>query len=345
MNAQFATNRSNAKSALSQEEGALQSVTSLIQDLKTAIVQAGNPTMDDEQRTFIATDLRSRFDELMGLANGRDGLGNFMFGGYQIGAEPFSKTATGTYYSGDQGHAMMQVDTSRQMAVGDSGDAIFMNIPSEGTFATASSNIAVSASAVTVVDARTPTFSGNNYDIVFSGGGTTYSVYDTTLDPTRSGAPLATGTYTSPQTISFGGMALTASGIATNGDVVTVRPETKHSLFATLTDVINLLEAPGSGALGGANLAHGLSVANGNVDSALDQVLAIRASVGSRLKEIDTLDTAGADIELQYATSLSTIQDLDYNKALSDLTRQQTILQAAQQSFVKVAGLSLFDYL
>lgn len=346
INSQFATNRTHAKSALSQEEGVLQSVTGLIQDLKDAVVQAGNPTMDDGQRGFIAADLRSRLDELMGLANSRDGLGNFMFGGYQIGAEPFAQTATGAAYGGDQGRALMQVDTSRKMALGDSGDAIFMNIPSSGTFATASSNPLVSVSPVSIVDAREPTFTGHNYDIVFSDSGATYTVYDTTLDPTRSGTPAPiTGSYASPQTLSFGGMEVTVSGTPADNDALTVRPETRHSLFSTLTDVINLLESPGSGQPGGTNLSHGLAVANGNVDSALDHILAIRASVGSRLKEIDTLDSAGADKDLQYEQDLSTIQDLDYNQALSDLARQQVILQAAQQSFVKVSGLTLFDYL
>jgi flagellar hook-associated protein 3 FlgL len=39
------------------------------------------------------------------------------------------------------------------------------------------------------------------------------------------------------------------------------------------------------------------------------------------------------------------LSDLDYNKALSDFARQQVALQAAQQSFAKVSGLTLFDYL
>jgi len=42
---------------------------------------------------------------------------------------------------------------------------------------------------------------------------------------------------------------------------------------------------------------------------------------------------------------LSDIQDLDYVKALTSLSQQQTTLQAAQQSFVKTAGLSLFNYI
>jgi len=42
---------------------------------------------------------------------------------------------------------------------------------------------------------------------------------------------------------------------------------------------------------------------------------------------------------------VSKLTDLDYNKAISDLTFQQTALQAAQQSFAKVSGLSLFNFL
>jgi len=50
-------------------------------------------------------------------------------------------------------------------------------------------------------------------------------------------------------------------------------------------------------------------------------------------------------VVLQYQTTLSSLRDLDYSKALSDLTLQQTTLQAAQQSFVKIQSLSLFNFL
>jgi flagellar hook-associated protein 3 FlgL len=42
---------------------------------------------------------------------------------------------------------------------------------------------------------------------------------------------------------------------------------------------------------------------------------------------------------------LATLQDLDYNKAISDLNRQTTSLQAAQKSFKQVAELSMFNYM
>lgn len=48
---------------------------------------------------------------------------------------------------------------------------------------------------------------------------------------------------------------------------------------------------------------------------------------------------------LETATALSEVQDLDYAEAVSRLNQQLLALQASQQSFIKVQGLSLFDYL
>jgi flagellar hook-associated protein 3 FlgL len=80
-------------------------------------------------------------------------------------------------------------------------------------------------------------------------------------------------------------------------------------------------------------------------DLALNQVNAVRSDVGNRLKMIDQLDSLGSSRGLQLTQSLSNLQDLDYTKAISDFTRQQTVLQAAQQTFAQASKLSLFDYL
>ena len=77
------------------------------------------------------------------------------------------------------------------------------------------------------------------------------------------------------------------------------------------------------------------------MDLALDNVLTVRASVGARLQELDALDSAGEDRHLQYSQTLSELQDLDYASALTELSKQQTILEAAQRSFVTVFRLVL----
>src|SRR4051812_32547376 len=56
MNDQQAVNRQSATSALSEEESVLQNVTSLYQDVKSLIVNAGNGAMEDEQRQYLASE-------------------------------------------------------------------------------------------------------------------------------------------------------------------------------------------------------------------------------------------------------------------------------------------------
>jgi flagellar hook-associated protein 3 FlgL len=88
INQQFASNRLNAGNALQQQEGVLSSLDTLVQDLKTLLVSAGNGTLDDTQRGFIAVELDSKFDQMLALANSRDGMGNYQFSGYQVGVMP-----------------------------------------------------------------------------------------------------------------------------------------------------------------------------------------------------------------------------------------------------------------
>ena len=81
------------------------------------------------------------------------------------------------------------------------------------------------------------------------------------------------------------------------------------------------------------------------LDRGLDRIVETRASVGTRMQEIDAIKSSGEDTALQYDKTLSDLQDLDYAKAITDLTRQQTGLEAAQKSFLKIQGLSLFNYM
>jgi flagellar hook-associated protein 3 FlgL len=113
-----------------------------------------------------------------------------------------------------------------------------------------------------------------------------------------------------------------------------------QDVFATITDLITLLNTPGT-----AGLAAGLASATSNLDLALDNVLTVRASLGTRLQEIAALNVVGDDRNLQYRAIQSELQDLDYTEALTRLTQQQVTLEAAQKSFVQTAKLSLFNFI
>jgi flagellar hook-associated protein 3 FlgL len=363
INDQFATNRQNAKNLLSQQESVLQSVTSLLQDAKTLVVTAGNGAMEDSQRQYLAAELRGRFEELMGLANSRDGAGNFMFGGYQIASQPYSETPTGAQYNGDQGFRMLQIGSSRQIALNDPGSTVFDgNKTGNGTFLAAAAPTNTGSGIVgTGAVINSAALTGNSYSVDFTtgaGGATTYTVQNTTtgmyLDPTSGlfniPGPLplpavANAPYVSGQAITFDGMQIDVKGAPANNDKFTVAPSTKQSIFTTFNQLLQTLNASGAGASGQAKLTNGLNAANNNIDNALDNLLEIRAGVGTRLKEIEVLDSAGEDINVQYTDALNQLDNFDLAKTISDFTMQQITLEAAQKSFGQVARLSLFNYI
>jgi len=128
--------------------------------------------------------------------------------------------------------------------------------------------------------------------------------------------------------------------ISDSGQEVFNPGETDGSdIFDTLEDFITVLNS------GSAVTASDLNTALTQIDTAANNVLRIRASVGTRLNELDTTEGTNLDRVFQHESSLSSIRDLDYARAITDLTRQQTSLEAAQRSFVSVQGLSLFNYL
>jgi flagellar hook-associated protein 3 FlgL len=145
--------------------------------------------------------------------------------------------------------------------------------------------------------------------------------------------------------IGFDGISFDIKGAPADGDSFSVQPSQKQSVFTTITNLIQTLRTSASGPAGKAALTNNLNTASQNMKNALDNVLTVQASVGARLKEVDALDSTGDDLNVQYQTTLSGLQDLDMVKAISLYTQQQQTLQAAQVSFKTMSGLSLFNYI
>lgn len=117
-------------------------------------------------------------------------------------------------------------------------------------------------------------------------------------------------------------------------------PNVPQSMFMTIQKLITALENYTDPVL-----TNELNSAKSNLDNALSNVLAVRSSVGTRLQELDSAKSTGEDLQLQYTQTLSGLQDLDYTKAATDLARQTAALEAAQLSFTKIQGLSLFNFI
>jgi flagellar hook-associated protein 3 FlgL len=82
-----------------------------------------------------------------------------------------------------------------------------------------------------------------------------------------------------------------------------------------------------------------------DIDTAMDKMLAVRAEVGSRLRAVDDQRGTNESFGLVLEKERADLVDLDYTEAISRFNQQLLALQASEQVFAKVQGLSLFDYL
>ena len=81
------------------------------------------------------------------------------------------------------------------------------------------------------------------------------------------------------------------------------------------------------------------------LDTALNRVLDVRSQIGARLNALDSQQETNQDFLLNLQSAKSQVEDLDMAEAISRFNLQIVSLQAAQQSFVKVQNLSLFNLL
>src|SRR3546814_3340114 len=89
-------------------------------DLKTRLGQAGNGTLSDADRATLADVLSSAKANMLALANGTDGNGQYLFSGLHGDMAPYTQDASGTVtWQGDTGQRNIQVDQTWQLAGGD----------------------------------------------------------------------------------------------------------------------------------------------------------------------------------------------------------------------------------
>ncbi|WP_308597874.1 flagellar hook-associated protein FlgL [Massilia sp. BJB1822] len=355
MNDQFKINRQNARASMSHVDLALGTSGDLLKDIKTLIVNAGNPAQTQKDRDALVVELEGRFNDLLGQANTADGNGNFLFAGYRLNTQPFTQTPTGAVYSGDQGQRDLQVGSGRQLSISESGAAVFEgSLTGNGTFETKADPAnkgrggsgVISPGSVTDITKLT----GHQYALTFSvvpatpgvPAQTSYTVMDTTTGVPVTPAPVP---YKSGEAITFDGIQFDVKGDVADQDVFTVDPSKNQSVFTTVRDLITAMKTAGDGPTARTDLTNKLNNANQNINNALDNVLSVRAKMGAGLKELDYLDNAGDDVDIQYQTTLSKLIEVDPVVAISMFTQQQMTLEAAQKSYKNISGLSLFNYI
>jgi flagellar hook-associated protein 3 FlgL len=337
---QFDTNANSAQTNLSTEDNAMASFQTQLQSLRDLALQANSGGLSNADLKSIATQAAQIQTGLIALANTQNGNGEYLFGGYAAQTQPFTASATGATYHGDQGQRQVQIAAGQTITDGNNGDAVFNQIKTgNGTFAV-TANPANTGGAIigATTVANASAYDGKSFSINFTSP-TAYTINDAT------NAVVSSGTYTSGQAIGYDGTQVTLTGTPAATDAFTVAPSSNQSIFTTVQNLVTALQAGSTPGAGQAQLNNSIGSAINNIDQALNQTSDVRSSIGGRLNAITTQLSDSSSQQIQLQSTISSLQSLDYAQALTTLNQQNTTLSAAMQAYTLTQGLTLFKYL
>jgi flagellar hook-associated protein 3 FlgL len=336
---QYGSNATSAQTNLSTEDNALSQVQSQLQALRNLALEANSGVLTNSNLSAIASQAVQIQNSLLSLANTTNGNGEYIFGGFAAQTQPFTLSASGATYNGDQGQRQVQIAAGQTVADGDNGDTVFNQIKTgNGTFSVSAGVGNTGAGIVGATTVSNPAlYDGGTYAITFTAPGT-YQV-------TKGATVVANGSYTDGGTIAFNGVQVTLSGQPATGDSFSLAPSGNQSLFTTVQNLVSALQTGVSSPASTTAFNNSINSAINNIDQALDQSSNVRATIGGRLNSITTQQSVATSQQTQLQQSISNIQSLDFAGAITTLDQQNVTLSAALQAFTLTQGLSLFKFL
>jgi len=354
---QYAENLTAAKNSLTQEEVSLNSANTILQRVRELAVQAGNGALSSKDRASIAAELQEREDELLGLMNTRNARGEYLFAGFQGKTQPFVRQADGSYaYQGDEGQRKIQIASSLDIPISDNGKKTFVNITDAGrlqaTPTGALPGLRVGAPLVQdeVAFSGTPAFPPGGIEIEFD----TVNPQNYEIRSIAPPAVLGSGTLDSDPAkqdkLVFRGVVVNFDGTPAGGELVQITPRQVGGVDVQKQGVLDsiatlrqaLLDAPDT-PNGNLQVRDAVALGLTNLDHAMVTLDSVRGEIGARLNIVETTQTDNEDVSLVNKSVQAQLRELDYAEALSRLSFESIVLEAAQQSYVKIAGLTLFS--
>ena len=339
-NVRFSANSDSAVNRLNFEEQAIADVTNSLQRLQELALQANNTVVDTDSRRMISAEMRSRLQEIRDIANRQDASGDYLFSGFRSNTRPFEREVAGIVYRGDTGGRKIQIGPDQSVADGHSGFAAFVDIrEGNGTFITSASSASTGTGVISAGSLFDPAaWVADDYTISFTSP-TAYEVRDS------ANALVSSGTYASAGEIQFRGISVTISGAPAAGDTFTANAAGTESVFDTIDSLIATVEQATATPASRALFSSTMATVIGQLSASTDHMSSIRAEIGARLNTLESAANARDQLDVETQKVMSDLRDVDYAEAITRMNAQLVGLQAAQQSYTRIAGLTLFDYL
>jgi flagellar hook-associated protein 3 FlgL len=352
---QYMENVTGATNRLNLEEATLSSVTDNIAKIRELTVYAGNGSMTAEDRSYVAVEIETRLEALVDLMNTKDASNTYIFAGFKGETEPFqTRAGGGVSYEGDDGERILEISNSTDIQTNDSGKNLFVDVKSiQDTFFTEDNSRNTGTGFITngfVSDqAAYSEFYPEDMVIQFNPdsfvtpAAPNYSVL--TRSENRAIDGLDGVAYTPGEELVVQGANFKIAGDPEPGDTFIVRSSPKQSMVDTIAGLVeglrSLQDTPEDSASLNVLIENSLS----NLDFAQTSVSEVQSEIGGRLNTLDNIDNLHQDVDLISQEVLSQLQDVDFAEAVSRLSLESFLLEAAQQSFTQINRLSLFNSL
>jgi len=354
---QYKENLTAAKNSLTQEEVSLNSANTILQRIRELAVQAGNGALSSADRASIAAELQEREDELLGLMNTRNARGEYLFAGFQGKTQPFVREADGSYsYRGDEGQRKIQIASSLDIPISDNGKKTFVNITDAGRLQSmptgALPGLRVGAPLVQdeVAFSGTPAFPPGGIEIEFDTANPQNYEIRSIAPPAVLGGGTLEGAPAQSEKLVFRGVVVNLDGTPAGGELVQITPRQvggqdaqKQSVLDTIATLRKALVDAQPTPEGNLQVRDAVALGITNLDLGMVTLDSVRGEIGARLNIVETSQTDNEDVTLVNKGVQAQLRELDYAEALSRLSFESIVLEAAQQSYVKISGLTLFS--
>ncbi len=370
---QTGDNVANLSAELTTVDGALSSVTDVLQKARALAVSGASDALTPAQRQAMATQVDGLLGELVGLGNTQY-AGKYVFGGTAaLGQAPVKPGGTPTSSVTFSGNLQSQTQ------VLPSGQSVPSSVSIQQAFNFASTDGSPNAFQ-TLIDLRNALAQGTVADVSQAG----VNVPGTSLAPIT---PINTaGILSTPLVADANGNTdiSISSALAPNGVTIAINPNLP---MASVLAAINAqtgatgvtasfdyaqqkltlsssagapfqvqdIVSPGAPTPGNFTAAFGLtqqadqtntvSAQIGDVDTILNVALNARTTVGQTIQNLQTVASLQSSQVLNNTAVQSGIEDADIAKVITAFSQTQTALQAAYGTTTKLESKSLFDYL
>lgn len=340
----YQRNLTQAENRNTLQEVSFSSAEDVMQQLKQLFIQANNGTLSDVDLDALADLASNSQAQLLDIANSKDETGGYIFSGYKIDIQPFSSLPDNSVvYQGDSGIRELQIANNVFVDVNQSGEAAFEKVQNtigdfSPTYNANTSGISVSRAVIVDRGAYDPIGSPPDYNFNFT------SPTDLTVTDGGGAVVFTTAAYISGQTIAFNGVEVQINGNPLPGDDIDLSPEENISIFDTVKAAIDWLKT-GSAAPSSVQKNVDYAEILSQIDTSLNHIISRRSDAGVRLQLVEAQKNSHLDAQLYMSSGKSSIEDLDFAKAVSTYEQSKVALQSAQQTFVQIKNLSLFNYL